>query len=325
MLAVSAVAHAQATVSVTLNDEGQRLAQRLQRSVSELIGQYEAKIDELYKISRIDALLASFGDTSAFAQRTLGVDYDIDAGDIVVGFTAAGVNGDVAIGTTNELIGGSIINYSVMGGMNLARFGQQRLSVFANGFYKTTAVRGLVGHLLTLGTHVQYQAIPARKRGAVMWTGLAVTSGLEFANLTMGTESSIESHFTAEGVNENITIHMSSTGQLDVLSRTYTVPLEVTSGVRFGGVFAIYAGGGLTVTGGNSTVSASLDGVLSYTANRIPVGTAHIEGQGEHGPNTLNAYALAGLAAHTRHVRVFVQGATGSGELGVNVGLRAAL
>ena len=124
--------------------------------------------------------------------------------------------------------------------------------------------------------------------------------------------------------NEDITIHMSSTGALDVLSRTYTVPLEATTGVRFGGVFAVYGGTGVTVTGGNSTVSASLDGVLSYTAKQVPVGTAHIEGTGEHGPNMLNAYALAGIGLHTRHVRAFVQGVYGSGELGVNIGTRAA-
>jgi hypothetical protein len=90
-------------------------------------------------------------------------------------------------------------------------------------------------------------------------------------------------------------------------------------------VFAIYAGGGAAATLGNTTINASLDGVLSYTSKRIPVGNAHIEGTGENDPNALNVYGLAGLAAHTRHVRVFLQGALASGELSASLGMRVVL
>ena len=47
-----------------------------------------------------------------------------------------------------------------------------------------------------------------------------------------------------------------------------------------------------------------------------------ITGSGENTPSTASAYALAGLAAHTRYVRVFVQGAAASGERSVTIGLR---
>ena len=153
-LASAATAHADATVTVMLNDEGRALAGRLGLSVPDLIATAEARIDELYRVSRIDNLLRAFGDTAAFSQRGLGVDYDVDPGDIFVGLAAAGVNGDVAVGTTNKLAG-SVLNLSVLTGANLARWGQPRLTVFANGFYRETEVRGLLGHLFTLGAHAQ--------------------------------------------------------------------------------------------------------------------------------------------------------------------------
>src|SRR5689334_897648 len=133
VVAAPRLAGADASVDVTLNPDGEKLATRLGVSVPELIAQYEAKIDELYKVTGLPGLLEAFGDTASFSQRGLGVDYDIDAGDVVVGFTAAGVHGDVAIGTTNELLGGSVINYQLMGGVNLGRWGHSRWSVFGNG------------------------------------------------------------------------------------------------------------------------------------------------------------------------------------------------
>jgi hypothetical protein len=325
VLAHASQAHADASVTVALNAEGRALAQRLQLSVPELIAHAESRIDELYKISRLDTLLRSFGDTAAFTQRTLGVDYDMDPGDRVVGFAAAGVHGDVAIGTTNELLGGSIVNMSAMAGIDLVRFGHPRWRVFANGFYDTTTIRGLVGHLFTLGGHAQWQAVPPAAPSRTRWMGVAVTSGIEYAHWTVGTTGSIESHFTAQGATEHITIHMSSTGTLDVLAQTLTIPVEATTGVRLGKLVALYGGGAAALTAGNSTVTAELDSVLSYTHDRIPVGTATIVGSGEHAPSALAVYALGGVALHTRHVRAFLQGAVAPGELGVSVGLRLAL
>jgi hypothetical protein len=326
VLAGASIAHAEssASVTVTLNDQGRQLASDLGLSVPDLIQHAKDRIDELYKVSRIDELLRAFGNTTSFSQRGLGVDYDVDPNDILVGAAAAGIHGDVAIGTTNELLGGSIINYAAHAGVNLGRWQKPRWTVFASGFYQTQTIHGLTGHLLTLGAHVQYQAVTARGGKAARWTGIAATTGLEYARLTMGTSSSIEGHFTAEGPEEHATIHMSSTGTLDVLTSTITVPVEVTSGVRFGGVFSIYGGGGLAIPTGNSTITAQLNSVLSINHDHLPVGDAVITGSGESSPSPVTVHALTGLEVHTRHVRVFLQGAFAPGETAAALGMRAA-
>lgn len=324
VLAHAADARADASVSVTLNQLGMDTARNIGLSVPELIAHAEERIDELYKVGRLDELLRAFGNTAAFAQRGLGVDYDADPGDILFGFAAGGVHGDVAIGTTNELLGGSIINFAGMAGVSLGRWNHPRWSVFGNGYYETTTIHGLTGHLLTLGTHVHYQILPASKPGGVRWTGLAATTGLEYARWTVGTASSIESHFTAQGPIEHVTVHMSSTGTLDVLSTTYTLPIEVTTGVRLGGVLSLYGGGGVAFTAGNSTIAAQLDSLLTINHDRLPIGNAIITGSGENEPSAASVHAITGIAVHARHVRVFLQGAFAPGELAVSLGLRMA-
>lgn len=328
-LAVVVITHAanvgaDATVSVTLNQQGTELAATLGLSVPELIATAEARIDELYKVSRLDDLLRAFGNTAAFAQRGLGVDYDTDPGDVIFGFAAGGVHGDVAIGTTNELLGGSIINFAGMAGVNLGRWNHARWTVFGNGFYESTTIHGLTGHLLTLGSHVQYQIVPASAPGKARWTGIAATTGLEYARWTVGTSSAIDSHFTAEGSNGKKTVHMSSTGTLDVLSSTFTMPIEVTTGVRLGYIFSFYGGGGLALTGGDSTITAQLDSVLTINHERLPVGNAIITGTGSQAPSPATVHAVAGFAIHTPHVRALLQGAFAPGELAVSLGLRGA-
>lgn len=323
LIAMAGVAHADSQVTVTLNDEGVKLANRIGLSVPELIADTQTRIDELYKVSRIDELLRAFANTAAFTHRGHAVDYDVDPNDILVGVSGGGVHGDVAIGTTSSLLGGSILNYSVMTGVNLGRWNQPRITLFASGFYNTQTIHGLTGHLLTLSTHAQYQLVPAVARPHVRWTGVAATTGFEYTRLTLGTSSSIESHFSAKGPNETLTIHMSSTGELDVLTTTYAIPLEVTTGVRFGAL-ALYGGGGLTITTGTSTITAQLNSVLSFTGDHIPVGDAVITGSGENAPSTIGAHAITGLAIHTRYARFFLQGTFASGETAASLGVRGA-
>jgi hypothetical protein len=249
----------------------------------------------------------------------------MDTNDIVVGLAAGGVHGDVAIGTTNSLLGGSIVNGGLMAGVNLGRWNLPRWSAFAGGFYEQTTVHGLTGHLLTLGAHAQLQAVPGRSRGHAHWTGVAVTTGVEYARWSVGeaSNSTIESHFTAEGPSEHVTIHMSSTGTLDVLTTTYTVPVEVTTGGRFG-FLGIYGGGGIDFTTGQSAITAQLSSVLSINHDHFPVGDAVITGSGESTPSAVSVHALVGAAIHTRHFRLFLQGAFASGETAASLGVRGA-
>ncbi len=326
VLAHAATAGADSSVVVTLNAQGEQLADDIGVSVPDLIATAKLRIDELYKLSRLPGLLRSFANTAAVSQRGLGVDYDPDSGDILIGASAGGIHGDVAIGTTNELLGGSIVNFAVMSGVNLGRWKHPRWTVFANGFYESTTIHDLDGTLLTLGAHVQYKILPASQPGHLRWIGLSATTGLEYADWTVGTTTggSIESHFITQGTKERSSIHMSSTGTLDVNTSTTSVPIELTTGVRLFDTLVFYGGGGLDLTTGSSTIVAQLDSVLSINADNLPIGTAVITGSDTASPSPITVHALVGFEIHTRHVRVALQGAVAPGQLAVNLGLRIA-
>jgi hypothetical protein len=176
------------------------------------------------------------------------------------------------------------------------------------------------------GAHVQYKILPASQPGHVRWMGLSATTGLEYSDWTVGTTTggSIESHFIAEGPNDRSSIHMSSTGTLDVNTSTTSIPLELTTGVRFFDTLVLYGGGGLDLTVGSSEIVAQLTSALSINADNLPIGTAVITGSDSASPSPITAHALVGFAIHTRHVRVAIQGLVAPGETAVNIGLRIA-
>jgi len=326
LLLAATAAHADSSVQITLNDQGRALADQIGFDEAGLVASSKAKIDDLYRLSQFPRLLNAFADTAATAQAGLGVDYDPDAGDILIGASAGGIHGDVAIGTTNELLGGSIINFAGMVGVNLGRWNHPQWTVFANGFYESTTIHDLDGTLLTLGAHVQYRILPPTRPGHVRWTGLSATSGLEYASWTVGTTSggSIESHYVVEGSKDRASIHMSSTGTLDVNITTLRVPLEVTTGVRFGDTLVLYAGGGLDFTAGSSEITAQLTSALTINEDNVPIGTAVITGSESDSPTPVSAHALGGLGIHTRHARIVFQGLVSPGELAVSFALRIA-
>ncbi|NVB83395.1 MAG: hypothetical protein HOV81_33795, partial [Kofleriaceae bacterium] len=80
----------------------------------------------------------------------------------------------------------------------------------------------------------------------------------------------------------------------------------------------------LDITTGNSTITAQLNSVLSINSDHIPVGDAVITGSGENSASPVTVHALAGFEVHTRHVRVFLQGAFAPSEIAAALGLRLA-
>jgi hypothetical protein len=307
-------------VTVMLNAQGQQLAQQFGQSEQQMLDKVKAGIDDIYQTAHIQNLLQAFANTSAFSDRGLGVAYIVDPGDILVGASATGaLSSDAALGT-GTFVGGAIVNLGVTAGVNLGRWDHPAWTVFANGFYESQTVHGLDGHLTTTGTHVQRKVVPARGR----WIGVDATAGLEYARWTIGEAMPIHTHFTVTGANDQKkTIDYLAAGTLDVRADTYSLPLEVTTGVLLGAL-GLYGGGGLDVTLGSSDINAVLDGNLTINKEMTPIGTAKITASGSDGPSPVSAHALAGLEVHTRYVRFFVQGAIAPSQEAVTLGLRIA-
>src|SRR5207237_10669463 len=128
--------------------------------------------------------------------------------------------------------------------------------------------------------------------GSRRWTGIDVTSGLELAQWDVGEAQNtpIDINFKLRGTTPDQVkvIDMKSTGSLSVTARTYTVPIEVTTGARLWNVLAVYGGGGVDLTTGSSDITAMLDGTMTMNSDHVPIGTAVITATGKSGPDTLS-------------------------------------
>ena len=315
VLGSTSVGHAD--VQVRLNPQGEQLAAEFGLTPADLATQMSDQIDLLYRVTRIEELLHSFSNTAAFSTRGLGASYDVDSGDRFIGVTVAGIHGDVGLGVVNKYLAGSLIDLALTAGINI----RDRWTVFAGGGYWETELYGVKGDLFSLGAHVQYQLVPGRGHPNARWTGLAVTTGLDHVRLNVGRADTIKSRFKIG----TRSIHMESVGDLTIETRTISVPLEVSTGVRFGRVFGVYVAGGLDLATGTTEITAALESQLSmFKDNPVPLGEATIEAKGSSSPSSLTAHALAGLELHTTHFRLFTQSVVAPGQLGVALGIRAA-
>jgi hypothetical protein len=308
------------TVTVMLNAQGQDLAQQLGQSEQQMVEKIQDGIDSVYQVAHVQALLRAFANTAAFSDRSSGVAYLVDRNDILVGAVATGaLSSDASLGT-GTFVGGAIVNVGLTAGVNLGRWDHEAWTVFANGFYESQEIHGLDGKLTTLGVHVQRVVVPAHGH----WTGVAATTGFEYARWTVGEAAPIHTHFTLTGDgDQRKTIDFLAQGTLDVRADTYAFPIEATTGVLLGPI-GFYGGGGLDVTAGSSDINAVLQGDMTINKDPINIGTAMITASGSDGPSAVSAHALAGVELHTRHVRLYVQGAIAPAQEAVSIGLRVA-
>lgn len=325
IVCASAAARAESSVSVTLNQAGRDLADQIGANVGQIVTDAEMRINELFELQGLPPLLRSFANTAVFANHSLGVDYQPDPNDLMLGVVADSAIAADARLSSDKVFSATVINYGIIASVGLGRWKHPRWTLSANGSYASTTIRTLAGELLSGGVHVQYNVIPTVVRGHFRWSGLSVTTGLDIAHWKIGIADELSLNFPVVGTNDRANVELVSKGTLEVVSQTVAVPVELTTGIRLGNVFGIYTGGGLTFAGGSSTVTAMLDSVLVINADDTPIGTALITASETDGPNAVTVHGLFGIALHTSHVRVFVQGLIAPDERAVSLGLRAGL
>jgi hypothetical protein len=316
---------AQATVNVNLTPAGQQLAQEFGDSAAALIQKVQAEVNAVYETQHIGPLLDAFLTTTQFVNKSLGVDYQTQPAEIEIGVVVDGaLSTDEAFSTSGKLTTGALVNIAAMAGLNLGHWGLPRLSVFANGFYESGSLKTLEGHLLTIGAHAQYKVLLPSAPGAVRWTGLDVTSGLEYARWTLGNSAPLVTKFTLDGTTpgESLNMTLTSTGTLSLIASTFSIPIEATTGVRFGDVFAVFAGGGIDLTFGSSTFTAALNGNMTETDNGTLEGTVNIMASGSQSPSVFTVHALAGLQLDVPHFHYYVEGLLAPGVYGAATGIR---
>lgn len=308
MLVLPAVAHAQASVTVNLSPQGQALATQLGLTPADLASKIQDQVNAAYDIGNLNGFVRSFADATTFAQRGLGVDYMSLPGSFILG-----VGGQVALATDGDLrnaqstTAGFAANFAVMLGLNLKDWGHPRWTLYANGFYDKGSTDRLNGSITTAAAHVQYRLVdPQRDEGVeaaiLRWTGIDVTTGVEYTRWAFGANDTITNNYTVSGQ----ALEVDSTGTFDFKSNALTVPIELTTGFRVLELISLYAGAGFDFTEGKAYLDASLSGPIK-APDGSNIGTVTIAATGSNTASPGNFYGLAGVQLNLWSLKIFSQ------------------
>ncbi len=306
------VAQADSSVTVNLTPEGRLIAASQGKTPEQLAADIKAEIDDAYQTNDVPGYLRAFTDATAFSQRGLAVDYVSVPSSFIIG-----IGGNAAVASKdlleeNRPTAGVAPNLGFMLGANLAELGLPRWTLYANGFYSPVSTDRLSGHLTSAGAHLQVKLIkPAREGGAasgLRWTGLDVTSGIEYTRWTLEATDSLTNTFTIGTGLSAVPMTMESTGRLQLTSNAVTIPVEASTGFRLLGLLSLYAGGGIDFTAGESTVDASLTGNIRTTDTNTDVGNAQISASGDNTGSPAAMRVLLGVQVNLWKLKIFVQG-----------------
>ncbi|MCB9561541.1 MAG: hypothetical protein H6709_09255 [Kofleriaceae bacterium] len=319
-LAVPGVAAAQGTVTITLTQDGQDLANALGISVTQLQQDTEDAIAEAYDVNRVDDFLRAFADATSFSNRGIGVDYAANADGLMLG-----VSGNVAVAVgdlgqdeagADHPVAGVAPNLALMGGLNFSRWDLPQLTIYGNAFYRSGSLDKLTGSITSVGAHAQYKFFsPTRGKKALVlqWGGFDVTAGVEMSRWAFSLDSgdALETGFTLGGTSGSSDVTLAAQGTFALSTTAVVVPLEATTSLRLLYFLSVYAGGGIDVQLGKASLDADLDGTMTAIrpsdGAEVNMGTAQVQVTGEHGPSTGEGRVLAGVQANFWKLKTFVQ------------------
>lgn len=304
-------ARADVTVDVQLTPQGEMLAHQMGVTADELARRMSDRIDGV--LGTDGAALQAFADAAVLSSHGLGVDYVSVPESLIVGVAANAEQSSLELTPVTA-------NVALMAGLNLSALGHPRWTVYASGFHTSDTVDAVDGAITNAAAHIQYALVPATPSSVARWTGLALTTGVELTRWTLGTDQAMATHFAVDGHRLGFDMR----GSLDVSSSALTVPVELSTGVRFA-IVNVYGGVGLDLTQGQGAVDAQVTGPLTDDQGRR-LGTATITGHDSHGATPFAPRALAGVQLDAWKLKIVGHvNATADSTATVGVGVRGVL
>jgi hypothetical protein len=321
LLLAGLVAPARADVSVTLNPgAGQSFASQLGVDKGAIEQQLANELQTLFQTYRLHDYVRSFGDAQSFATRGLGVDYGSTIDVLEVGIAAnLAVNGNKAFtegDSRTQPVAGVAPNLTLMAGLNLGFLGLHSVTLFGNYFTRKETYRGFDAQLDNYGGHLQVKLFRPHKEhlwnALLQWGGIAVTTGFDHARMRLGLGQSFTRDIPITVGQQNLAdVDVQAQGTFTLESRTYSVPLEVTTNFRFLYVLSAYGGAGFDWQfGGGADMDVNLNGALTGLVPSQPpvnVGSAQVVATEHAQPSKGKIRGIVGLQTNIWFVKVFAQ------------------
>jgi hypothetical protein len=322
LLQVSLAAPARADVTVSIDKSAvDRLAAQAGAQLPDLDQQVRLELERIFQTYRLHDYLRSFNDAQSFTTRGLGVDYGSTIGLVEVGIAAnVAVNGNKAFTESDmrtQPIAGVATNITAMAGLNLGFLGLRPVTLFGNFFTKKGSYREFAAELDNYGAHLQLKFLADRKESLwtafVRWGGIAVTTGFDHARMKLSLKQGFSRKIPiASGGRDVAQVAVDSTGAFAMESRSWSIPLELTTNFRFLYALTAYGGVGFDFQfGGGSTMNVQLDGRAVGTAlgqaTPVDLGSVQVIATDEAKPSPSQFRGILGLQANFWFLKVFTQ------------------
>jgi hypothetical protein len=321
LLLAGLAAPARAGVTVNLDPgAGQSFASRLGIDKGAIEQQLANELQTLFQTYRLHDYVRSFGDAQSFTTRGLGVDYGSTIGLVEVGIAAnLAVNGNKAFtegDSRTQPVAGVAPNITAMAGLNLGFLGLRPVTLFGNYFAKKGSYREFAADLQNYGAHLQVKLFQPRKEtlwnAFLQWGGIAVTSGFDHARMRLTLGQGFTRNIPIAGGQQDLAqVDVQAQGVFALESRTWSVPLEVTTNFRFLYVLTAYGGAGFDWQfGGGCDMNVDLNGTLTgVVPSQAPVnvGTAQVTATEHADPSKGKVRGILGLQANVWILKIFTQ------------------
>jgi hypothetical protein len=283
-------------------------------------GQVQTELGQLFQVFRLKDYVRSFGDAQGFTTRGLGVDYGSNVRYLELGVAgSAALNGNSAVvegDTRTQPIAGVSGNVTVMAGVNLGALGAP-VTLFANYFKSSGSYREFDARLENVGVHLQLKLFGTRDPSVwsllLRWGGLDVTTGFDRSRMRLQLVRDFDRAIpVSDGQRFSGEVDVASRGTFRLDMRTSSIPLEITTNVRFLYVLSAYVGGGFDwQLGGGSDLTVDLDGTLTgvvpAASARAELGTMKVTVTESASPSAGRIRGIVGLQANLFLLKLFVQ------------------
>lgn len=206
-------------------------------------------------------------------------------------------------------------------------FKGEKWSTFVNFMPYKYDKDDLLIKIMSAGAHMRYQI--SKEREVIGWSMLTLepvflSFGLEFSRLQIKYAKDFNISQSVSGTSYSASFN--ATGNLDVTTSTYSIPFEISSGIRLLYLVTLYGGLGVDINTGNSKGTGSLtNSAVSITdGSSTATGTASLN-LGEDGePKVLFSRGFLGLQFNLWNFKIFAQGQKTFGRnlYGVQTGLK---
>jgi len=305
-----------ASVTIDLNNRGRAIANDIGLGTAEFERQIEDQMRALYGLSDLAEFLRLSANAQSMVNKGIGVDYASNPTGFLFGISVSGAL-DAGSADIDDIENVDFVDFdravpigigaqvSLMIGYNFSSLGVPNLTLFASGLAFPLQYEEYSADFRNFGFHGQYKFFGPQGNDAAGWGGLDVTTGIQFSETVLDLDEAIDRSLGLVGSTGDVTLGTETDGNLELTQRAWTIPLELTSNVRFLYIVSLYGGVGVDFQFGSASMSADVESPL--TDGETEVGRITVDADDDAGPTPVLVRFLTGLQLNFGPIKAFAQ------------------